>query len=208
MLSDFARIIAFWKVPRLHPFVLVGVTCRPWVSNLRPTKLHYATPGNIYKSCTYCKNYTVICEVRHHLMSFFYLRSANQHTTMREVLRNKRYGFSYRRTWVWGIDGMILTGEHLSILRKLCPSATLSKSLTWTDLESNPDFRSERSATNRLAMVRSWTVWCPKLYLKIEFLPHSEHSFWALKTNQLVLCRERNILKSIKNTEINSVGTR
>ena len=48
---------------------------------------------------------------------------------------------------------MILTGEHLSTLRKSCPSNTLSKSLTWTDLESNLGFCGERPATNSLAMV-------------------------------------------------------
>lgn len=49
---------------------------------------------------------------------------------------------------------MILTGEHLSPLRKPCPSVTMSKGLTWTELESNPGFRGERPVTNRLAMAR------------------------------------------------------
>ena len=154
-------------------------------------KLDYAPPGNIYKSCKYCKTYTVICEVRHHLISFFYLRSTNQHTTLGDALHNKIYGFSYIWRWVWRNDGLILTWEHLSTLKKLCPSATLSKSLTWTDLELNPGFQGDRTAINRLAIVWPWTVWCPKLYLKIEFLSRSEQSLWTLKTNQLILCKER-----------------
>jgi hypothetical protein len=45
--------------------------------------------------------------------------------------------------WVWSIDGMTLTGEEWSTLRKTCPSAALSTTNpTWTDL-------GERPATNR-----------------------------------------------------------
>jgi hypothetical protein len=46
---------------------------------------------------------------------------------------------------------MKLTGEKRSTRRKTCPSATLSTTNpTWTDPESNPGFRGERLATNRL----------------------------------------------------------
>jgi hypothetical protein len=47
---------------------------------------------------------------------------------------------------------MKLTGENRSTRRKARPSATLSTiNPTWTDPGSNPGFRGERPATNRLS---------------------------------------------------------
>jgi hypothetical protein len=47
---------------------------------------------------------------------------------------------------------MKLTGENRSTRRKTCLSATLSTTNhTWADLVSNPGFRGESSATNRLS---------------------------------------------------------
>jgi hypothetical protein len=48
---------------------------------------------------------------------------------------------------------MKLTGENLSTWGgETCPCATLSTTNpTWTDPGSNPDFRGERPATNRLS---------------------------------------------------------
>jgi hypothetical protein len=43
---------------------------------------------------------------------------------------------------------MKLTGENRSTRGKTCPSAT---NPTWTDPVSNPGFRGERPATNRLS---------------------------------------------------------
>jgi hypothetical protein len=52
----------------------------------------------------------------------------------------------------WSNAGMKLTGENRSTRGKTCPSATLSTTNpTWTDLESNPFFRGEKPATNRLS---------------------------------------------------------
>ena len=46
---------------------------------------------------------------------------------------------------------MKLAGEHRSIRRKNCPSATLSTTNpTWSDLISYAGFRGAKSATNRL----------------------------------------------------------
>jgi hypothetical protein len=47
---------------------------------------------------------------------------------------------------------MKLTGENRRIRGKIGPSATLSTiNPTWTDPGSNPGFRGERPATNRLS---------------------------------------------------------
>lgn len=47
---------------------------------------------------------------------------------------------------------MIMTEEDRSIWRKTLSTSTLSTTnLMWTGLESNPDLRGERLATNRLS---------------------------------------------------------
>jgi hypothetical protein len=49
---------------------------------------------------------------------------------------------------------MKLTGENQITRGKTCPSATLSTTNpTWSDPGSNPGFRGERPATNRLSHV-------------------------------------------------------
>jgi hypothetical protein len=48
--------------------------------------------------------------------------------------------------------GMILTGENRKTQRETCHSATLPTTNTiWSDPGSNPDFHSDRLATNRLS---------------------------------------------------------
>ena len=57
-----------------------------------------------------------------------------------------------RRTCVWSITGMILTGESHISRRETFPSATLqTRNRKWTDLESNPSLRGEMPATNRMS---------------------------------------------------------
>jgi hypothetical protein len=52
----------------------------------------------------------------------------------------------------WSTGGMNLTGENGSTRRKTCPRATLSTTNpTWTNPGSNPGFRGDRPATNRLS---------------------------------------------------------
>jgi hypothetical protein len=48
--------------------------------------------------------------------------------------------------FVWGIDGMILTGENQSTWRKTCPSDPFSAiNHTCTELESNKILRGENT---------------------------------------------------------------
>lgn len=55
-----------------------------------------------------------------------------------------------RRTCVWSMTGMILTGERQISRRENFPNATLQTRIrTFTDLGSNPCLRDEMPATNR-----------------------------------------------------------
>jgi hypothetical protein len=83
---------------------------------------------------------------------------------------------------------MKLTGESRSTRGKTCPCATLSTiNPTWTDPGSNPGFRGERPATNRLShgTAKSFTL-CKKranscnqlrhLSIPLQFHSSSHHS--------------------------------
>jgi hypothetical protein len=57
-----------------------------------------------------------------------------------------------RRTCVWSITGMILTGESHISRRETFPSAILqTRNRKWSDLWSNPSLRDEMPATNRMS---------------------------------------------------------
>jgi len=61
-----------------------------------------------------------------------------------------------RRTSVWSITGMILTGESQISRRETFRSATLqTRNRTWTDLRKNPSLRGEMPATNSMSPGRS-----------------------------------------------------
>jgi hypothetical protein len=69
---------------------------------------------------------------------------------------------------------MKLTGENRRSRRKTCPNATLSTTNpTWTDPGSNPGFRVERPATNRLNHGTPWAT-----LIRLQFL--TSHLFGVL----------------------------
>jgi hypothetical protein len=100
--------------------------------------------------------------------------------------------------WASNISRMILQGQT-EVLRsngstpiKLCPTATLSTTnLAWPDLDSNPGFRGDRPATNRL-IHDSLEDLKPQLnqYIKLQFLPRSKHAVSMTKISRLELYTE------------------
>jgi hypothetical protein len=91
---------------------------------------------------------------------------------------------------------MILTGRNQRSRRETCPSATLpSINYTWTDMDANPGFHTERRVANYLshgmALASPLKAYYGMSYLLLCKLENS-HSYWHLHCKDVgPVCRKQ-----------------